>query len=199
MSSSFINGKIYLKLKKPIFNYRVKQQIRAPELRVIGTDGKQLGVLKLTEALAKASELELDLIEIAPTAKPPVAKITELGKFRYQEEKKLKKERKNSKASELKEIRLSPFIADHDFANRTERIAEFLAEKNKVRVVVVFAGRQMNSKEFGYEVLKRVVKKFEGKIAVDMEPKFFGRYLGMVISPVNSVKGERQEVKENTK
>ncbi len=171
-------------MKKPIFNYRVNHQIRASELRVIASDGKQLGVLKLGEALAAAREQDLDLIEIAPTAKPPVAKITELGKFRYQEEKKLRKERKKSKASELKEIRLSPFIAEHDFENRIDRINEFLAEKNKVRVVVVFTGRQLNSKSFGYEVLGRVNKRLDGKIAIDMEPKFFGRHLAMVISPV---------------
>lgn len=171
-------------MRKPLFNYRVNQQIRAPELRVIAEDGKQLGVLKLADAFAKARESELDLVEIAPTAKPPVAKIVELGKFRYQEEKKLKKEKKKSKASELKEIRLSPFIAEHDFENRLARITEFLNEKNKVRVVVVFTGRQLDSKKFGYEVLGRVNKLLAGSISIDMEPKFFGRHLAMVISPL---------------
>lgn len=178
------------------FNYRVNQQIRVPEVRVIGVDGKQLGILKLSEALIQARNQGLDLVEIAPTAKPPVAKIVELGKFRYQEEKKLQKEKKKSKASELKEIRLSPFIAEHDFENRIERISEFLNEKNKVRVVVVFMGRQLDSKKFGYDVLAKVTRRLEGKIAVDMEPKFFGRHLAMVISPVNkSVKVEEQESK----
>lgn len=184
-------------MKKPIFNYRVNQQIRATELRVIGTDGKQLGILKLAEALEKARDEELDLVEIAPTAKPPVAKIVELGKFRYQEEKKLKKEKKKSKASELKEIRLSPFIADHDFENRIDRISEFLDEKNKVRVVVVFMGRQLDSKKFGYEVLGKVTKRLEGRIAVDMEPKFFGRHLAMVISPLNKIKNTETPLRES--
>ncbi len=165
-------------------NYRVNQQIRASEVRVISADGKQVGVLKLQEALQKAHEDGYDLVEIAPTAKPPVVKIVELGKFIYQEEKKLKKEKKKSKSSELKEIRLSPFIADHDFENRIARITEFLNDKNKVRVVIVFMGRQLGSKNFGYNVLSKVVKRFEGKIVVDMEPKFFGRHLAMVISPL---------------
>ena len=177
-------------MKTTKFNYKVNQQIRASDVRVIGADGKQVGILKLTDALSKARKLGLDLVEIAPSAKPPVTKIVNLGKFKYQEEKKLQKEKRKSKASELKEIRLSPFIAEHDFENRVERISEFLADKNKVRVVVVFMGRQLDSKKFGYDVLERVVKQFKGQIAVDMEPKFFGRHLAMVISPVNKVKAE---------
>ncbi|OGM21463.1 translation initiation factor IF-3 [Candidatus Woesebacteria bacterium RIFCSPHIGHO2_01_FULL_38_9] len=173
------------------FNWRINQQIRATEVRVIGADGKQLGVLKLNEALTEAQKNGLDLVEIAPNAKPPVAKIVELGKFRYEQEKKLQKQKKAAKSGEVKEVRLSPFIAEHDYNVRLTKIREFLDDSNKVRVVVVFTGRQMDSKPFGYELLKKVVANLEGRIAIDMEPKFLGRHLAMVISPVK--KGKIQD------
>jgi len=163
-------------------------------LRVIGEDGKQLGVMSRSDALAKAREIGVDLIEIAPLAKPPVAKIIEFGKFKYQEEKRRKKEKKSSKPSELKEIRFSPFIAEHDFNNRIDRTKEFLANKHKVRLVVVFMGRQMQSKPVGYTLLKRILNILSDTISVDMEPKFIGRHLTMVVSPVNRPK--RNSVQE---
>lgn len=165
-------------------------------MRVIGSDGKQEGVLNISTALQKAHEEGLDLVEIAPTAKPPVVKIVELGKFRYEQEKKLQKEKKKTKASELKEVRFSPFIAEHDYNTRIEKIKEFLGESNKVRLVVVFKGRQMGSRDFGYKLFKRVVESFGDTVAVDMEPKFIGRHLIMTISPLKKVKVEKQEVKE---
>lgn len=185
-------------MKTGKLNYKLNQQIRASELRVIDDEGRQVGVMSTSAALAKAAEAGLDLVEIAPTAKPPVAKIVEIGKFIYQEEKKKRKEKKKSKPSELKEIRLSPFIADHDFETRLERIAEFLENKHKVRVVVVFTGRQLNSKNFGYEVLGKVARHFAGSIVIDMDPKFFGRHLAMVISPVNKPRVEKKEILEKT-
>lgn len=162
-------------------------------MRVIDAKGKQIGVLSLSEALEKAKKAELDLVEIAPRAKPPVAKIIDFGKFKYQEEKKLRKQRKGVRGGELKEVRFSPFIGEADFDTRIERIKEFLEEKDKVKLVVKFKGRQMGSKQFGYEVLKRVLKQFEEKVSIDMEPKFLGRHLVMVISP--TVRGKRQETR----
>jgi translation initiation factor IF-3 len=182
-------------LKKQKFNLKINSEIRSPELRVIGDDGKQLGVMKREEALQKAQDEGVDLIEIAPLAVPPVAKIIELGKFKYQEEKRRKKEKKSSKPSELKEIRFSPFIAENDFNTRIERVKEFLEDKHKVRIVVVFMGRQMGSKPVGYELLKRINKLFDGRIAIDMEPKFIGRHLAMVISPLNKVRNKETETK----
>ena len=174
-------------LRNAKLNYRINHQISASELRVIGPDGKQIGVLNRSEAQKKADELNLDLIEIAPKAKPPVAKIESLGKFRYHEEKKLKKQKKGAKSGELKEIRFSPFIAPHDYDVRLERIKEFLDENNKVRVVVVFKGRQMGNKDFGYDILDKVTKAFVGRIVIDMDPKFLGRHLAMVISPTHKI------------
>ena len=140
--------------------------------------------------MEKAQESGLDLVEIAPNAKPPVVKIVELGKFRYEQEKKLKKEKKRAKGSELKEVRFSPFIANHDYATRMEKIKAFLDESNKVRVVVVFMGRQMNSKSFGYELIKRITDDLGERVAIDMEPKFIGRHLITTLSPLKKIKKE---------
>lgn len=171
--------------------WKVNEEIRAEELRVVDSEGKQVGVISRQEALAKAKEAALDLIEIAPLAKPPVAKIVNLGKFLYAEEKRKKAEAKKTKASELKEIRFSPFIAENDYATRLARVKEFLGEKNKVKAVVVFKGRQLGSKPFGYQLLGRVIKDLgEGTVSIDMEPKFLGRHLVMIISPRTKVKKE---------
>ena len=169
-------------------NWRVNERIPATELRVIGEDGKQLGILNKVEALEKARRESLDLIEIAPQAKPPVVKMMELGKFLYQEEKKQRAEKKKAKASELKEVRFSPFIAENDFETRLARVKEFLELKNKVKIVVKFKGRQMDVKGAGYELAKKILDRFTDQIAVDMEPKFLGRHLVMVISPLSKMK-----------
>lgn len=181
------------KLKSFKLIWKINNQIRAPEVRVIGSNGKQEGVLKIGDALKKAQEEGLDLVEIAPNAKPPVTKIVELGKFRYEQEKKLQKEKKKTKASELKEVRFSPFIADHDYRTRIEKIKEFLEESNKVRLVVVFKGRHMGSKDFGYKLFKKILDGFGNSVAIDMEPKFIGRHLIMTISPLKKVKVEKSQ------
>lgn len=140
------------------------------------------------EALSKAKKEKLDLVEIAPKAKPPVVKIVDLGKFRYKEEKKLRAEKKRGKSGELKEVRFSPFIADNDYRTRMERIKEFLKENHKIRLVVKFKGRQMGSKQFGYKLLEKILDNLGESVAVDMEPKFLGRHLVMVISPTSKRK-----------
>jgi translation initiation factor IF-3 len=178
------------------FNWRINSQIRANKLRVIGPDGKMVGVMNLKEALELAIKLNLDLVEIAPTADPPVAKVVELGKFRYEEEKKLKNQKKGAKTSEVKEIRFSPFIGEADFNVRYMRVKEFLAEGNKVRTVVRFKGRQMGSKNFGYELLNRITSLLGDSINVDMPPKFIGRHLTMVISPLSGAKKNENEKSE---
>ena len=167
--------------KKPF--YRLNENIRAVQLRVIAADGKQLGVLSKDAAIKKAKEIGLTLVEIAPNANPPVAKIVEFGKFLYQEEKKLRREHKKAKASELKEVRFSPFIAENDYQIRLEKVKDFLSKKDKVRPVVVFKGPQMRSRQFGYNLLNRIVKELGESIAIDMNPKFLGKHLMMVISP----------------
>lgn len=168
--------------------WRTDQAIRAPEVRLIGSNGKQVGIVKISDALAQAKEAGLNLVEISATAKPPVAKIVDFGKFRYQEEKKLRKQSKGIKGGILKEIRFSPFIGQADYDTRLKRVREFLAEKNKVKVVVVFLGRQMGSKPFGYKLIGRIKTDLGENISLDMEPKFLGRHLITIISPYGKVK-----------
>lgn len=164
--------------------WRINENIRVPEVRLIGSDGKQIGVVKIAEALDRAKKEGLTLVEIAPNAKPPVTKIVEFSKFKYQEEKKAKAIAKKQKGGELKEIRFSPFIAEGDYNTRLKRVKEFLADKNKVKVVVVFMGRQMGSKPLGYQLINRIYKELGDNIAIDMQPKFLGRHLATIISPL---------------
>ncbi len=166
--------------------WRVNEKIPATTLRVLDSKGVQIGVISKDEALKKAKESGEDLIEIAPNANPPVAKIIEFGKFKYQEEKKLKEAQKKSKPSELKEIRFTPFIGEGDYQTRIKRIDEFLTDKDKVKLVIYFKLKQLGSKAFGYDILNRILKDLGEGINIDMKPKFLGRNLIMIISPTNT-------------
>jgi translation initiation factor IF-3 len=145
------------------------------------------------EAIKKAQSEGLTLVEIAPTANPPVAKIVDFGKFKYAEEKKARQKVKGAKGGEVKEVRFSPFISENDFATRIKRINEFFAEKNKVRVVVVFKGPQMRVKEAGYSIINKIKAEFGDSINTDMEPKFLGKHLITVISQTNKSKKAREQ------
>lgn len=165
-------------------HWKINKEIRPVELRVIDSLGKMLGIMPRDEAITLAQKSGVDLIEIAPKANPPVAKIMELGKFIYIEEKKLREQNKKSKALELKEVRFSPFIAEGDYNTRIRKIDDYLEHKHKVRVVVVFKGRHMDSRGRGYELLREVTNSLEHNVNIDMEPKFLGRHLAMVVSPL---------------
>ncbi|QQS39560.1 translation initiation factor IF-3 [Candidatus Woesebacteria bacterium] len=166
-------------------SWRINHQIRSDKLRVVDESGKLIGVMGLPEALQVASEASCDLIEIAPKAVPPVAKVIEFGKFKYREEKKLKKQKKSAKGGEIKEIRFSPFIGEADYTTRLQKVNDFLKDGYKIRIVVKFKGRQMDSKKFGYNLTNRLLKDLTTNVVIDMEPKFLGRHLAMVISPTN--------------
>lgn len=178
--------------KQKLF-WRTDYQIRANSLRVIGSDGKLVGVLEKNEAIKRAKEAGLTLVEIAPNAVPPVAKIVDFGKFRYAEEKKQRREAKGIKGGEVKEVRFSPFIAENDFQTRLNRVKEFFEDKNKVRVVVVFKGPQMRVKHTGYDVINKIKAEFGENVATDMEPKFLGKHLVTVLSYSNA-KNKKQEI-----
>lgn len=178
-------------------NVRVNQEIRAPEVRVLSEDGKQVGVMKIGEALAHAQNLNVDLIEIVPTATPPVVKAIEIGKYKYQEEKRAREVAKKNKGGDVKELHFSPFIGQGDYETRIRRIEEFLNENNKIRLVVVFNNKQLGAKEHGYTVLNRIKAQFEDRIVVDMEPKFFGKHLSMVISPYKKKAKKQEQIQEH--
>lgn len=163
--------------------HRVNHQIRAPQVRLIGPDSKQVGVMSPQEALQKAKEAELDLVEIAPKAKPPVVKIIDYKKFQYLESKKLAKQKRASKKGDIKEIRLKPFMADGDFQVRVRKITKFLKQGNQVRISIQFRGRELAHKNFGYELFAKLVEQLGDLVKVDQQPKFVGRRLQATISP----------------
>lgn len=181
--------------------YRRNERIFALTLRVLDSEGKQLGVFSKYEALSKARELGLDLVEVAPQAKPPVAKIIDFNKFLYQQEKKKKEEKKKSKASETKEIRLSPFIDQHDLEVMTRRARDFLNDNDKVRLVVKFIGRQITHPEFGRETLNKVISALSDISKIEREPHFEGKQLIVIISPERKkahAEEKNQEISKQT-
>lgn len=166
-------------------------RIRAREVRVIvGSTGEQLGVLKLSDALRKAQGYGLDLVEVAPTANPPVCKIVDFGKFRYD----ISKQEKDKKpsGSKLKEIKFRVNIDDHDYLTKLRHGEEFLDKGNKVRVQLQFRGREMAHTEFGMQLMDRVKNDLAGMAQVEMEPKLAGRNITMTLSPLPASRRKRR-------
>jgi len=163
--------------------YRVNERIFAQTLRVLDHEGKQIGVISKVEALELAREQELDLVEIAATAKPPVAKIIDFKKFLYQEEKRKREEKKKAKVSETKEVRLGPFMSDNDLHVMVKRGREFLEDGDKVRLVVKFKGRQITRTEFGYDVVNKFVEDVADISKVDRPAHQEGRQIVALLSP----------------
>ncbi len=163
--------------------YRVNERIFASSLRVIDVEGKQIGVMPKAQALELARESSSDLVEIAPKATPPVAKIIDFKKFLYQEEKKKREEKKKTKSTETKEVRLGPFMSDNDLSVMIKRTRDFLEDGNKVRLVVYFSGRQITHPEFGHKILDEVLNRLSDVSKVDREKRLEGRKLISVISP----------------
>ncbi len=173
--------------------YRTNEGIHATSLRVLNADGKQIGILTKFEALKKAREEAIDLVEIAPQAVPPVAKIIDFKKFLYQEEKKKKEEKKKSKVSETKEIRLGPFMNEHDLGVMIKRGREFLTDGDKVRLVLKFIGRQIIHPEFGQGIMRKVIDSLSDISKVDRDPHFEGKQLIALLSPERKKKTHEEE------
>ena len=176
--------------------YRTNERIFATTLRVLDASGKQIGVLSKFEALTKARELELDLVEVAPKAVPPVAKIIDFKKFLYQEQKKKREEKKRAKVSETKEVRLGPFMSDNDLGVMSKRARDFLEAGDKVRLVVNFAGRQIAHPEFGHKILDKVLKDLEDVSKVERDRHLEGKKLIILVTPERKNKNAKEENKE---
>ena len=163
---------------------RINEQIRVREVRLIRDDGEQQqGIISTLEALEIAKEQGLDLVEVAPNAAPPVVKIMNYGKFKFENEKKLRDSKKKQKLLKLKEIRMQPKIDDHDLDFKSKHIRDFLGEGNKVKVTIRFRGREMAHTELGLDVLKDVLARIEGEYVMDKAPSMEGRFMSMVLSP----------------
>lgn len=162
---------------------RINEQIRVREVRLIDDEGEQKGIVPTIEALKMAKERELDLVEVAPTANPPVCKILDYGKYRFEQEKKLRDSKKNQKLLKLKEIRMQPKIGSGDLDFKSKHVQEFLAEGNKVKVTVRFRGRELAHTELGLDVLNEVLKRLGDDYVVEKQPSMEGRFMSMVLNP----------------
>ena len=159
-------------------------------MRLLDENGIQIGIISKIEALQRAKELGVDVVEIAPNAKPPVAKLIDYKKFKYQEAKKEREARKNVKNVGVKEVRLRPFIEQHDFDTWLKRATEFIEKGNQVKINVLFKGRELGRKQFGYDVLNRFVQSLPG-VKMVREPRMEGRVLATMVVP--DKKGEKKE------
>jgi len=155
-------------------------------LRVIDQHGNQLGVISKQEALQAARDAELDLVEISPDADPPVAKIVDWGKYNYQKTKQLQKSKRNSKVSELKQMRFSLKISDHDIAVKLKKVTSFLNDGSKVRISIIYRGRELAHKELGYVLMEKLVNLLGENVVTDQPPQFAGRQLSAVVRSTNA-------------
>lgn len=162
---------------------KVNREIRAPKVRVIGHTGEQIGVLALYEALAKAEEVGLDLVEVVPGSNPPVCKIIDYGKFRYDQTKREKENKKAQHQVKVKEVKLKPNIDDHDFNTKLKHARDFLAKGNKVKVSCMFRGREMAHTEIGEGVVRRFCEQLEDVGTLETPMKLLGRTLTVVLAP----------------
>ena len=165
-----------------ISDLMINEQIRDREVRVIGEDGQQLGIMSAKEAMKLAQEAELDLVKIAPTAKPPVCKIIDYGKYRYELARKEKEARKKQKVVELKEVRLSPNIEENDLNTKINAARKFVTKGNKVKITLRFRGREMAHMQASRHILDDIAKELEEVAVVEKAPKVEGRAISMVLA-----------------
>ncbi len=164
-------------------NMMINEEIRDREVRLIGPDGEQLGIMPTSQALDIAEERELDLVKIAPTAKPPVCKLMDYGKFRYEQSKREKEARKNQKVISVKEVRLSPTIEEHDTQVRVRDCIKFLQDGNKIKVSIRFRGRMVTHSDIGLQVMNSFFDQVKEYATMDRAPSTEGRTMTMMLSP----------------
>lgn len=162
---------------------RINEEIRAREVRVIVDGGEQLGIMSSRDALKAAAERHLDLVEIAPTAKPPVCKIMDFGKYRYEQQKREKEARKKQKTFDIKEVKLRPGIEDHDFEVKLKAAIRFLEDGDKVKVTIMFRGRELSHPELGEVLLNRMAGELKETAVVERVPKLEGKNMIMIVAP----------------
>jgi translation initiation factor IF-3 len=166
---------------------RINHRIRVPEVRVIGADGEQLGVMATHEALRLAEQSGVDLVEISPRAFPPVCRVMDYGKYKYEQAKKKQQARKHASTVEIKEIKFRPKTEDHDMDFKVKHVRRFLEEGNKVRLVIVFRGREITHPQTGVNVLNRVVEATQDIASVEVNPNMEGRRMVMILAPKANV------------
>ena len=172
--------------------------IRIPEVRVIDSEGEQIGVMKTKEALDLAYSKGLDLVEISPTARPPVCKILDFGRYKYELQKKEKEKRKKSTSVAMKEMQYRPKIEEHDYQFKTRHVIDFLKNGHKVKLMVRFRGREMAHQEFGRKILDQLIEELSDIATVEVNPKMEGNTMSMVMNPRPEVrKGEEVKAEKS--
>src|SRR5690349_16368872 len=175
---------------------RINHRIRVPEVRVIGDDGEQLGVMTTQEALRIAEERGVDLVEISPRAFPPVCRVMDYGKYKYEQAKKKQQARKHASTVEIKEIKFRPKTEEHDMDFKVKHVRRFLEEGNKVRLVIVFRGREITHPQTGANVLNRVVDATQDICTVEVNPNMEGRRMVMILAPKPGVVRKAAEARK---
>ena len=173
---------------------RINEQIRVREIRLIDDEGNQKGIVPTIDALRMARDEDLDLVEVSPNANPPVCKILDFGKYRFEMEKKLRDSKKNQKVLKLKEIRMQPKIGPGDLDTKAKHVQEFLDEGNKVKITIRFRGRELAHTELGYGVLQEVLKRLTSAYVVEKPAAMEGKFMSMIISGKDKT---TSEVKSN--
>ena len=174
---------------------RINDRIRVPEVRLVGPNGEQIGVTRIEDAIRLAQENDLDLVEVAPEARPPVAKIMDYGKFKYQEALKARENRRSQVNAVVKEMKLRPRIESHDYDTKKSHIERFLLGGDKVKVTIMFRGREQSRPEMGYKLLARLAEDLAEVSVVEFAPKQDGRNMVMVLAP-NRRKSEAVRAKQ---
>ena len=178
------NNQNYFQRRTKAKGPKSNSRIRAPQVQVIGSDGKNLGTLPTQDAINMAKQEGLDLIEISPNASPPVCKIIDMGKYKYDLQKKANKAKKKQKIINLKEIKLRPVTEIHDYNFKIKNAKKFLEKKDKVKFTVKFRGREMQHTDLGYTLMKRIIDDTSSLGTVEVRPKFEGRQIIMIIQPL---------------
>ena len=169
---------------------RINERIRVPQVRLIGADGEQLGILDTPEALKRAQEADLDLVEVAPGSKPPVTRLLDYSKYKYEQEQKQKAARKHQQQVNVREIKLRPKIATHDYETKKGHVERFLRQRNKVKITIMFRGREQAHPERGRNLLQRLFEDLDGLAVIESEPLQEGRNMSMMLAPSKEVVAE---------
>jgi translation initiation factor IF-3 len=162
---------------------RINERIRVPQVRLIGADGEQLGIVDTPEALKRAQEADLDLVEVAPNSKPPVTRLLDYSKYKYEQEQKQKQARKHQQQVNVREIKLRPKIADHDYETKKSHVERFLRHQDKVKITIMFRGREQAHPERGRALLERLFEDLDGLAVIEAEPLQEGRNMSMLLAP----------------
>ena len=173
----------------------MNDRIRAPQVRLVGSDGAQIGIVSISDALRRAKELDLDLVEVAPLAQPPVCRIMDYGKYKYERDVRQKEARKKQSRVEVKEIKMRPKIDRHDYGTKKGHVERFLHQGARVKVTIMFRGREMAHTELGRKLLDRLTEDLKELATVEAYPKLDGRNMVMVLAPVKrpTPKAEAEE------